>query len=123
MSETRRRAPHNSQVGVFSREDRIHYTREWTGERFPDGRPKVPDGILERMKQVTITQAWGILRGAGYNHQYEGNWQCTHPGQVLVGRAVTAVYMPRRPDIRKLLGSLVPRRSAHSGATARVGLL
>ncbi|MBI4531546.1 MAG: RraA family protein, partial [Candidatus Latescibacteria bacterium] len=60
-------------------------------------------GILARMKQVTITQAWGIMRGDGYTHQYEGDWQCTHPGQVLVGRAVTAVYMPRRPALRRLM--------------------
>ena len=81
----------------------IEYTREWEGERFADGRPKVPDGILERMKQVTITQAWGVLRGAGYNWQYEDGWKCTHPGEVLVGRALTAMYMPRRPAMRKLM--------------------
>ena len=87
----------------LTRDELIEYTREWAGERFPDGRPKVSDSILERMKQVTITQAWGVLRGQGYNWQYEGNWKCTHPGQVLVGRALTAVYMPRRPAIRKLM--------------------
>ena len=79
------------------------YTREWNGERFPDGRPKVPDGIIERMKRVTITQAWGVLTGQGYKWQYEGNWNCTHPDGVLVGRALTAVYMPRRPAIRTLM--------------------
>ena len=77
----------------------IEYTREWKGERFPDGRPKVPDGIIERMKEVTITQAWGVLRGQGYNWQYEDGFLQTHPGQVLVGRALTALYMPRRPQI------------------------
>ena len=87
----------------LSKDELTEYTREWKGERFPDGRPKVPDEILERMKQVTITQAWGVLQNAGYKWQYEGNWQCTHPGQVLVGRALTAVYMPRRPAIRKLM--------------------
>jgi len=87
----------------LSKEELIEYTREWEGERFPDGRPKVPDDILERMKLVTITQAWGVLTGAGYRWQYEGEWKCTHPGQVLVGRALTAVYMPRRPAMRKLM--------------------
>ncbi len=84
-------------------EELIEYTPEWHGERFPDGRPKVPDHVLERMKQVTITQAWGVLNGAGYQWQYEGGWYCTHPGGVLVGRALTAVYMPRRPDMRQLM--------------------
>jgi regulator of RNase E activity RraA len=81
----------------------VEYTPDWEGERFPDGRPKVPDGILERMQAVTITQVWGVLRGEGYHHQYEGNWQCTHPGQTLVGRALTAVYMPRRPAVRRVM--------------------
>jgi regulator of RNase E activity RraA len=81
----------------------IDYTPDWTGERFADGRPKVADGILERMKQVTITQAWGVLRGDGYHHQYEGNFICTHPGGVLVGRALTAMYMPRRPEMRRVM--------------------
>lgn len=87
----------------LSRDELIEYTREWEGERFPDGRPKAPDNILDRMKMVTITQAWGVLQGDGFKWQYEGNWVCTHPDQILVGRALTAVYMPRRPDMRKLM--------------------
>jgi 4-hydroxy-4-methyl-2-oxoglutarate aldolase len=87
----------------LSKDELIEYTREWKGERFPDGRPKVPDNILDRMKRVTITQAWGVLQGDGYKWQYEGSWVCTHPDQILVGRALTAVYMPRRPDMRKLM--------------------
>ena len=63
----------------------------------------MPDDILQRMKQVTTTQAWGTLRGGGYEHQYEGNWQHTHPGKTLVGRAVTAMYMPRRPAVRAVM--------------------
>jgi regulator of RNase E activity RraA len=79
------------------------YTREWDGDRFADGRPRVPDDILERMRLVTITEAWGVLRGQGYEWQHEGDFLCTHPGQVLVGRALTAMYMPRRPAMRKLM--------------------
>ena len=84
-------------------EELIAYTPEWDGERFDDGRPKVPDGILERMRNVSTTQAWGVLRGPGFNWQYEDGWFCTHPGQVLVGRALTAMYMPRRPDMRSVM--------------------
>lgn len=76
-----------------------HLTRLSTFERFPDGRPRVPDDILERMKAVTTEEAWGVCRRNGYNFQFEGNWQNLHPEQVLVGRAVTAVFMPKRPDI------------------------
>ncbi len=84
-------------------EELVEYTPDWDGARFPDGRPMVPDGIIERMKRVSITQAWGVLRGAGYEHQYEGGWERTHPGKTLVGRAVTAMYMPRRPAMRTVM--------------------
>jgi regulator of RNase E activity RraA len=84
----------------LSREELIAFTPRWEGERFDDGRPKVPDDILDRMAPVTLTQVWSVLREEGYNCQFEGNWTCTQPGKVLVGRAVTAVYMPRREDVR-----------------------
>lgn len=84
-------------------EEIIAFTPEWTGERSADGRPRVPDGILERMYSVTITQAWQVLRAEGYHWQYEGNWVCTQPGKTLVGRALTACYMPRREDLRRLV--------------------
>lgn len=87
----------------MSPEELVEYTPEWEGERFADGRPKVPDDILERMRNVSITQAWGVIRGPGYNWQYEDGWICTHPGQVLVGRALTAMYMPRRPVMRQVM--------------------
>lgn len=87
----------------LSREELIEFTPEWKGERFPDGRPKVPGDLIERMKPVTLTQAWGVLRNQGYNWQFEGDWMCTQPDQVLVGRAVTAVYMPRREALRTLI--------------------
>ena len=80
-------------------EELVYYTSEWTGERFDDGRPKVPDEILERMKKVSIEEAWGILRANGYHNQFEGNWVILHEDQTMVGRAMTALYMPRRPEI------------------------
>jgi len=85
----------------FTREDVIKYTPYWNGERFPDGRPKVPDDILDRMKTVTLEEAWATLRANGFMHQYEDGWYSIHPDQVLVGRALTAVWMPGRPDVEK----------------------
>ena len=86
---------------LFPKDRMILYTPDWTGERFPDGRPKVPDSILERMKNVNIEEAWSVLRGEGYEYQFERGWYMTQPDGVLVGRAVTALYMPKRPDIDK----------------------
>jgi len=92
-----------AQEGFFTPEDVIKYTPDWHGERFPDGRPKVPDEILDRIKNVTLEEAWATLRSAGFNHQYEDGWYCIHPDQILVGRALTAVWMPGRPDIQKVI--------------------
>jgi regulator of RNase E activity RraA len=85
----------------LSKDELVFLTPEWTGERFDDGRPRVPDDILERMKHVTLEEAWAVLRGQGFDFQYEGDWQVIDPDAVLVGRAVTATFMPGRPDIHK----------------------
>ena len=72
--------------GFLPREEVIHNTPEWKGERFPDGRPKVPDAILDRMKSVTLEEAWATLRFAGYEQQYEDGWDRLYPDKILVGR-------------------------------------
>jgi regulator of RNase E activity RraA len=83
----------------LSKEQMEFLTHQWKGERFSDGRPKVPDYLLERMKSVTIEEAWSVLQNEGFHNQFEGNWQPLHPEQVIVGRALTVQYMPNRPDI------------------------
>jgi len=75
-------------------------TAEWKGERFPDGRPKVSDAILRRLKNISIEEAWGVLRNKGYNNQFEGEWQVIWPDSAMTGRVVTAQYMPLRPDLQ-----------------------
>lgn len=86
-----------------AREKILELTSAYQGERFPDGRPKVPDDILERMKRVTTEEAWGVVGGQGYHFQYEGNWINLHPERILVGRAVTCRYVPHRPDLHALV--------------------
>ena len=78
-------------------------TSEWKGERFDDGRPKVSDAVLERLKNIKIEEAWGFLRRKGFRNQHEGNWQIIHPEVVMTGRVVTAQYMPLRPDFEKVI--------------------
>ncbi len=87
----------------ISKEELIFLTPEWEGERFPDGRPRVPDDILDRMKRVTLEEAWAVLRGANFNQQYEDGWMTINPDSVLVGRTVTATFMPGRPDIHRAI--------------------
>ena len=67
-----------AQQGFFTPEDVIKYTPDWHGERFPDGRPKVPDDILDRMKRVTLEEAWAVLQQNGFMHQYEDGWLSIH---------------------------------------------
>jgi len=92
-------SPGHAQLGMFSNEQRIALTSEWKGERLPDGRPKVSDAILERMKTVSAEEAWTVLKEARYDRQFEGGWKIIHPGKRLVGRVVTAQFMPLRPDV------------------------
>jgi len=92
-----------AQLGMFSKEQRVELTREWQGERFPDGRPKVPDALLDSLKTVDAEEAWGALRRAGYPNQFEGGWKVVNPGERLVGRVVTAVFMPVRPDVNAVI--------------------
>jgi regulator of RNase E activity RraA len=87
----------------ISKEELIFLTPLWKGERFSDGRPKVPDAILNRMKKVTLEEAWAVLKGDNYKHQYEDGWESINPDSVLVGRAVTAIFMPGRPDIHRAI--------------------
>ena len=76
-------------------------TAQWKGERFADGRPKVPDALLERLKGITLEEAWAELIELGYPNQYEGDWNHLHEGDSLVmtGRTVTAQFIPARPDL------------------------
>jgi len=82
-----------------SKEQIIFLTPQWEGERFDDGRPKVADDILKRMKDVAIEEAWGVLRNEGYHNQFEGGWEPLHDDVPVVGRALTVQYMPNRPDV------------------------
>lgn len=81
----------------------VYLTREWEGERFEDGRPKVADDIIERMKEVTMEEAWAVLRNEGYHYQYEEGWMVINSENVLTGRAVTATFMPGRPDVQRAI--------------------
>jgi len=96
-------APARAQLNLFSKEQRIEFTPEWHGERFPDGRPNVPDSVLTRLKDVTADEAWDVLQDAGYKNQFEGGWKVINPGDRLVGRVVTAVFMPQRPDVDSVI--------------------
>lgn len=90
-----------AQIFTLTRDQLIKYTPENPYERFPDGRPKVPDSLLEKVKGLSAEEVLGIQR-LGYRYQYADGFQILHPGKTLVGRAMTMQMMPARPDIEKV---------------------
>ncbi len=85
---------------TITREELIFLTGEWKGERFADGRPRIPDNLLERAKYIMIDDAWTVLKNEGYLNQFEGNWKLVND-IAMTGRAITAMYLPSRPDVEK----------------------
>jgi 4-hydroxy-4-methyl-2-oxoglutarate aldolase len=90
-----------AQVQTLTPEQLTRFTAQNPYERFPDGRPKVPDKVLETIRTMglEVEEAWGLLRGKGYTNQYEANWKVLLPEKRLVGRAFTVQFMPTRPDL------------------------
>ncbi|GAB3927147.1 RraA family protein [Larkinella terrae] len=86
---------------TIPKDELVFLTSEWKGERFPDGRPKIPDALVERAKKIGIDDAWTVLKNEGYTNQFEGGWKFIHDDVVVAGRAVTAMFMPSRPDVEK----------------------
>jgi regulator of RNase E activity RraA len=92
-----------AQVFTFTREQMIEYTAKSPYERFADGRPRVPDALLERVKGILIEEGFGLVRNKGFPNQYEGNWKVLQPGKKLVGRAFTVQFMPLRADVAETM--------------------
>ena len=109
-----------AQVFTFTREQMLQYTSKNPFERFADGRPKVPDALLEKVKGLSQEEVWAVLPGRGYPNQYEGNWQILHPGKKLVGRVVTAQYMPLRPDVADVSEAAAKARGEQNTINQRV---
>ena len=98
----------------ISKEQLIALTPLWKGERFADGRPKVPDDIIKRMKSVSVEEAWAVMKNAGYGYQVAEGWQVINPDSVLVGRGVTATFMPGRPDVWQAIDSFGKKEGRRS---------
>ncbi|HTL10594.1 MAG TPA: hypothetical protein VL307_20110, partial [Chitinophagaceae bacterium] len=112
-----------AQYVQITKEQLVALTPEWKGERFPDGRPKVSDNILKRMKSVSVEEAWAVMKNAGYGYQVAEGWLMINPDSVLVGRAVTATFMPARPDVWKAIDSAGKKAGKRGQNTWAVDLL
>ena len=98
-----------------TREQMMFYTAQWKGERFPDGRPKVPDDLLKRVVDVSIEDLWDYLRDKGFNCQFDTGYQMLHPEKPFAGRALTAQYMPLRRDMYDAIAAEGKREGRVSG--------
>jgi 4-hydroxy-4-methyl-2-oxoglutarate aldolase len=92
----------DAQLVSFSRQELIDYTAQNPFGRLPDGRPKVPDDLMERARGLSAEEVWAVLQAKGYNNQYADGFQVLHPGKMLVGRAFTVQFMPVREDVNEV---------------------
>src|SRR5690242_2556681 len=91
--------PARAQVFTFSKEQVIQFTPQNPFDRLPDGRPKVPDDLIEKARELSAEEIFAILPNKGYRNQYEDGFQVLYPEKKLVGRAFTVQFMPVRPDV------------------------
>lgn len=98
-------APAPAQLFTLTREQLIEYTAQNPFERFPDGRPKVPDALIERVRGLSAEEVWNVLPRREFRNQYADGFRILHPGKKMVGRAFTVQFMPSRPDIDAVLNS------------------
>jgi len=89
----------SAQLLTFSKQDVIDYTPDNPFDRLPDGRPKVPDDLIERARDLSSEEVWAVLQEKGFNNQYADGFQVLHPGKTMVGRVFTAQFMPSRADV------------------------
>ncbi|MEP7372716.1 MAG: RraA family protein [Chitinophagaceae bacterium] len=102
---------------TISKDELIFLTSSWQGERFADGRPKVSDSLLERARHINIDDAWTVLKNNGYVNQFEGGWKMVKDDVPVIGRAVTAMFMPSRPDVEKNIKARGTTRDGRKGNT------
>jgi len=110
----------HAQFFRLSNEQMLRYTPDNPYPRFADGRPKVPDQVLAQLGTLAVDPVVILLKEAGYEYQYAGGFRILHPGQKLVGRALTAQYLPLRPDLEKILAAEAEARGETSRTNNKV---
>jgi regulator of RNase E activity RraA len=99
-----------AQLYTFSKQELIDYTSKSPFERFADGRPKVPDAMIERARDLSSEEVWAGLPEKGFRNQYADGFQVLHPGKTMVGRAFTVQFMPMRADVDDVASNKAKQR-------------
>ena len=103
-------SPLHGQLSTFSKQELADYTAQSNFERFPDGRPKVPEDLMERARELSSEEVWAVLEEKGFHNQYADGFQILHPETPMVGRAFTVQFMPERPDVHKIASAKAKER-------------
>src|SRR5260370_2112194 len=103
-------SPLPGQLLTFSKQELADYTAQSNFERLPDGRPKVPDDLMERARELSSEEVWAVLEEKGFRNQYADGFQILHPEKPMVGRAFTVQFMPDRPDVNKIASAKAKER-------------
>lgn len=104
-----------AQLFTLTKDQMVKLTSKNPYERFEDGRPKVPDNLLEKMRSLSAEDVWTVLPGKGFTNQFEGNWRILHPGKKLIGRVVTAQFMPVRSDLQEIIAAEAKSKGLYGG--------
>src|SRR5947199_10502789 len=94
--------PIHAQLFTFSKQELMDYTAQEPFDRLSDGRPKVPNDMMERARELSSEEIWAVLQQRGFHNQYADGFQILRPGKPMVGRAFTVQFMPLRPDVDEI---------------------
>jgi 4-hydroxy-4-methyl-2-oxoglutarate aldolase len=100
----------SAQLFTFSKQELIDYTAQNPFTRFPDGRPKVPDELIERAKGLSSEEVWEVLTEKKFKNQYADGFQVLHPGKTMAGRVFTVQFMPLRSDVSEVANAKAKER-------------
>src|SRR2546430_6417511 len=114
-------SPALAQLITFSKQELIEYTPQNPFDRFPDGRPKIPDNLIERARGLSSEEIWSVLHEKGFNNQYADGLQVLHPGKTMVGRAFTVQFMPLRDDVDDIARAKA-KNSGRAGLTNQTAI-
>jgi 4-hydroxy-4-methyl-2-oxoglutarate aldolase len=102
-----------AQLCTLSKQELIDYTAKSPFDRLADGRPKVPDAMIERARDLSSEEVWAGLHEEGFKNQYADGFQVLHPGKTMVGRAFTVQFMPLRADVDEITKNKAKQRGLH----------
>src|SRR5215472_2055530 len=110
-----------AQLYTFPKQELIDYTAKSPFDRLPDGRPKVPDSLIERARDLSSEEVWAGLHGDGFKNQYSDGFEVLHPGKTMVGRAFTVQFMPLRADVDEVAKSKA-KETGLTGLTNQIAI-